>query len=118
MRITPMIPSGGCPTWARSWVGSTCRMAPSTLTSMCMTRKTILSMLLVDASAWIALFNPRDDRYWQARAFWTRLARERAQLLTSYYILDESYTLLRRKASLKEVVALHNTVTSSAVLTI
>ena len=60
-----------------------------------LTRVTV-NQLLVDASAWVALFN-KDDKYnREATAFWRYVQSHRLELVTHDYIMDETYTILRR----------------------
>ena len=56
----------------------------------------MISSLFVDASAWIALFN-KDDRYYEkAMAFWEQIPEARLHLVTNDYVMDETYTFLRK----------------------
>jgi len=51
-------------------------------------------MIFIDTSAWVAI-EDRKDRNWKAAiSFKDQLARERRGLVTSNYVLDETYTLL------------------------
>jgi uncharacterized protein len=53
--------------------------------------------LFVDASAWVALIDARDGCHLPARGFWLASLEARRTFLTSDYVLDEAYTLLRRR---------------------
>lgn len=65
--------------------------------------------LLVDASAWVALLDRRDRCHPAARELWRTFLESRRSFLTSDYVLDEAYTLLRRRRNgLRMAVALHD----------
>lgn len=53
--------------------------------------------LFVDASAWVALIDSRDGCHLPARELWRASLEGRRSFLTSDYVLDEAYTLLRRR---------------------
>jgi hypothetical protein len=76
-------------------------------------------LIFVDASAWIALFDKHDPYYQRAADFWQELQRQRRSLLTTDYVLDEAYTLVRRgRGGLPMAVALHDLVEKSSVVEI
>ncbi|OGS49676.1 MAG: hypothetical protein A3K65_09635 [Euryarchaeota archaeon RBG_16_68_12] len=61
-------------------------------------------MIFVDTSAWYALMDAEDPHHREARSFHADLGRGRfGRLVTSDYVLDEAYTLLRLRASLDYV---------------
>ena len=65
--------------------------------------------LLVDASAWVALLDGRDRCHPAARELWRTCLESRRSFVTSDYILDEAYTLLRRRRNgLRMAMALHD----------
>lgn len=77
------------------------------------------SPLFVDSGAWLALFNSRDREHERASRFWKQLRDQRRRLLTTDYVLDETYTLIRRsRAGLQGAIEFHDLVTSSRVLEI
>lgn len=55
-----------------------------------------MNRLFVDTSAWIALFNEDDVYHQEAAALWKTLPQERVRVLTNDYVMDETYTHLRR----------------------
>ena len=55
-----------------------------------------MNLILVDTSAWIALFNQDDKFHREAAAFWTYVQARRLRVVTNDYIMDETYTHLRR----------------------
>jgi predicted nucleic acid-binding protein len=57
------------------------------------------STLMVDAWAWIALYNPADQYHDIARLANEELLAARYSLLTTNFILDEAYTALRQWGS-------------------
>lgn len=61
------------------------------------------NLVFVDTSMFKALVDEKDDFYKQAIKIWQKLKAEKTQLLTSNYILDETFTLLRQGRG-KEVV--------------
>lgn len=61
------------------------------------------NLVFVDTSMFKALVDEKDDFYKQAIKIWQRLKIEKIQLLTSNYILDETFTLLRQRRG-KEIV--------------
>lgn len=55
-----------------------------------------MNQLLVDTAAWVALFNSDDKYHRDAAAFWRYVQSHRLKLVTHDYIMDETYTILRR----------------------
>ncbi len=73
--------------------------------------------LFVDTGGWVALFNARDRDHERASRFWGRLRDERRPLVTTDYVLDETYTVIRRsRAGLPGAVDFHRLVTESRVI--
>ena len=56
-------------------------------------------MIFVDSGAWIAFSNQTDQHHKDALAIYNGLKKEKAQLLTTDYIIDETTTWLRYRAS-------------------
>lgn len=54
-------------------------------------------IVFVDTSFLKGLFDPKDDFYLQAKRIWEALCDERIPLLTSNYVLDEFFTLIRTR---------------------
>lgn len=70
--------------------------------------------VFIDSSAWIALFDKNDGRHRRAREYWHHLSRHERALVTSEYVLDETYTLLRRgPVGLSLAIALHDKLSQS-----
>ena len=78
-----------------------------------MIRRTIF----VDASAWIAMIDASDGLHPDARRFWAESRNDRRRFLTSDYVLDETYTFLRRRRrGLEMAVAIHDLVAASRLI--
>jgi hypothetical protein len=60
--------------------------------------------LFADTGAWCALYDRSDVHHARASAFMRELKRQKVQLITSDYVLDESLTLLRFRAGHREAV--------------
>jgi uncharacterized protein len=54
--------------------------------------------VFVDTGGWAALYNAHDDRHEDAKRAWGLLAKARARLFTSNYVLSETITLLGARA--------------------
>lgn len=77
------------------------------------------SPLFVDTGGWVALFNARDRDHERASRFWSGLRDERRPILTTDYVLDETYTVIRRsRAGLRGAIEFHRLVTESRVIEI
>jgi predicted nucleic acid-binding protein len=55
-------------------------------------------LIFVDTGALLARYVARDQHHETAVAAWERLARSRDRCLTSNFVLDETFTLLGRRA--------------------
>ena len=56
-------------------------------------------MIFVDSGAWIALLNQRDQYHDDAVAIYNGLKQQRARLLTTDYVTDETATWLKYRAN-------------------
>lgn len=75
--------------------------------------------LFVDTGGWVALFNSTDRDHSRAVDYWHEIREERRPLLTTNYVLDETYTLIRRtRAGLAGAVDFHELVTKSQIVEI
>ncbi len=54
-----------------------------------------MKAVFVDTSGFVALENVKDSHHLLARAFQQRVVEQKLRLLTSNYVLDETYTWLR-----------------------
>lgn len=59
--------------------------------------------VFVDSSMWKALVDSNDDFYHDAARVWRSLQQENVRLLTTNYILDEAFTLIRKRCGIKAV---------------
>ncbi len=74
--------------------------------------------LFVDTSAWLAL-NDRNDRYYnKAVSKSTEIKKQRIELITSEYIIDEAITLIRYRVSHKAAVIFGDSVINSNIVRI
>lgn len=60
--------------------------------------------LFVDSSAWLALYDAKDEHHKRARILFQRLAGEPTTFFVNDYILDETLTLIRYKVSLERAL--------------
>lgn len=60
-----------------------------------------------------ALVDPNDEFHNNAEDIWKRLASADVELVTSNYILDESYTLIRARCGIQTVQEFRQTLNSS-----
>ena len=56
-------------------------------------------MIFIDTSAFIARYVNRDQYHTEAIAHWRHLQQERRPCFTSSFVLDETFTLLARRAT-------------------
>lgn len=59
------------------------------------------NLLFVDTSMFYALINENDQFHNQAAQIWKKQKLQKAELLTSNYILDETFTLIRQRRGRK-----------------
>lgn len=72
--------------------------------------------VFVDSSAWIPLYDPEDQYRAVILPVWHELAQESVSLITTDYVIDETYTHLRRRVGLQACIAFHDLIASSSVL--
>lgn len=53
--------------------------------------------IFVDTSMFYALVNQKDEFHHQAKDIWEKLNSQKVKLLTSNYVLDETFTLIRSR---------------------
>lgn len=66
--------------------------------------------LFVDTWAWIALAKTNDPDHQKATKFQQALAQMGFRYITTNFVLDETYTLLRRQVSLKRTIQFHGSI--------
>jgi len=64
-----------------------------------------LSQVFLDTSAILAVLNPRDEHHSRGRSAFARLRARQAGLITTSFVLVESYALLGRRLGLAAVRA-------------
>jgi predicted nucleic acid-binding protein len=70
----------------------------------------------VDTSAWVAIVDDSDRYHSEAKSHYLQLLKGKTNLLTSNYVLTETYTWLRYHASHRYAVRFHKMVTSAEKL--
>ena len=70
----------------------------------------------VDTSAWVAIVDDSDKYHPKARSYYLQLLKGKTSLLTSNYVLAETYTWLRYHISHRYAVRFHEMVTSAEKL--
>lgn len=75
-------------------------------------------MIFVDTSAFLAIENRRDAHHARAVAVRDACLKRRETLITSDYVLDESYTIIRLRAGHSVAVAFGEAIRRSIVLRI
>jgi hypothetical protein len=74
-------------------------------------------LVFVDSAAWVALIDASDRQHSVAEEYWRSAIAQSQRFLTSNYVLDETYTLLRRRPrGLEMAIAIHDTVESSRLV--
>ncbi|MDO8657788.1 MAG: PIN domain-containing protein [Candidatus Levybacteria bacterium] len=74
----------------------------------------ISSKAFIDSSFFKAIIDKKDDFNEKANKILKRLEKENASLITSNYILDESFTLIRTRCGLKMVDEFRKNLASSS----
>ncbi len=64
--------------------------------------------IFIDSSAFKALLDTNDDFYHEAAEIWNSLKERIAPLVTTNFILDESYTLIRKRVGMDAVMELRD----------
>ncbi|MGB9706740.1 MAG: type II toxin-antitoxin system VapC family toxin [Microgenomates group bacterium] len=62
------------------------------------------NLVFIDTSGFKAVVDKNDEFHWKAAKIWRKLKEEKAILVTSNYILDETFTLLRARCGIKAVL--------------
>jgi predicted nucleic acid-binding protein len=75
-------------------------------------------VIFVDTGAFIARYVLRDDHHRQAKRAWAEIERSRERCFTSNFVLDETLTLLGRRASYVFAADRARSLLRSAALTI
>ncbi len=74
--------------------------------------------LFVDTSAWIALNDKNDQYHQKAAAKGLEIKKQKIEMITSEYIIDESITLIRYRVSHRAAVVFGDSLLSSGIVNI
>lgn len=75
-------------------------------------------MIFIDTGAFIARYIARDEHNKDAVTFWESLEKNRDKIFTSNFVLDETFTLLGRKADYRFAAERAKIIFSSSAITI
>lgn len=75
-------------------------------------------MIFVDTGAFIARYDHADQHHLDAMAIWNKLAKGSTRLLTSNFVLDETFTLIARRAGYAFAATTARAIYDSAAFTI
>ncbi len=75
-------------------------------------------MIFVDTSAWLALYDKKDQNHKTAKEAAKYLKNKKIPLITTDYIFDETVTIIRMKVGHKEAVNFGNFLLRSKVVNI
>jgi predicted nucleic acid-binding protein len=73
--------------------------------------------VFVDAGAWIAVINQRDEYHAEAAAFYERLLREKRPLVTTNLVIAEAYAMIRRYTGSQPAIGFLDSIRQSSRLT-
>lgn len=73
--------------------------------------------VFIDAGAWIAVANQRDEFHAEAAAFYARLLREKRPLVTTNLCVAEAYAMLRRHTGYRPAIGLLEAINQTSRLT-
>jgi len=63
-----------------------------------------MDKVFVDTGGFKAIIDPKDEFHSRAVKIWKRLEKQKAVLVTSNYVLDETFTLLRARCGFKTAI--------------
>jgi predicted nucleic acid-binding protein len=75
-------------------------------------------LIFIDTGAFIARYIARDEHHKDALSFWESLEKNRDKIFTSNFVLDETFTLLGRKAGYRFAAERAKIILSSSAITI
>ncbi|MBW2342319.1 MAG: PIN domain-containing protein [Deltaproteobacteria bacterium] len=75
-------------------------------------------MIYIDTGAFLARYLGRDQYHQQAKAFWDAIDKKRESCFTSNFVLDETFTLLGRRAGYSFAAARAQNIYASKLLSI
>lgn len=77
-----------------------------------------LNSVFVDTSFFKAIIDPKDDFYQEGKEILNKLQKEKVTLVTSNYVLDESFTLIRKRCGQDMVDKFRKDLSKSAMVVI
>lgn len=72
--------------------------------------------VFLDTSLFKAAIDPKDDFYTEAKGILNKLQKEKVNLVTSNYVLDESFTLIRKRCGREMVNRFRKDLSKSALV--
>jgi predicted nucleic acid-binding protein len=72
--------------------------------------------IFVNTSGWLALYDANDPHHQLARELWEDLRNQPVRLVTTDYVLDETFTALKMLGSPEAAQAFHQLITNSSIL--
>lgn len=72
--------------------------------------------IFVDTSFWKALGDPKDDFHKESKNIWAKIELNRSLIITSNYILDETYTLVRKRCGMDLLLNLKKGILDSQIV--
>ncbi len=75
-----------------------------------------LNSVFVDTSFFKAIIDPKDDFYQEGKEILNKLQKEKVTLVTSNYVLDESFTLIRKRCGQDMVDKFRKDLSKSAMV--
>jgi predicted nucleic acid-binding protein len=72
--------------------------------------------IFVNTSGWLALYNPNDPNHGAAKALWEELRGQSVRFVSTDYVMDQVYTVIKVFGSLHTVQAIHTLVNTSALM--
>lgn len=72
--------------------------------------------VFLDTSFFKAVVDPKDDFYTEAKGILNKLQKDKVNLITSNYVLDESFTLIRKRCGREMVDKFRKDLSKSALV--
>jgi predicted nucleic acid-binding protein len=72
--------------------------------------------IFVDTSGWVALFNRKDKYYSEAVKLWKTILKKKEEVYTTNYIIDETITLIRRRAGFQVSIKTGESLLNSKII--
>ncbi|MFN3234244.1 MAG: type II toxin-antitoxin system VapC family toxin [Gammaproteobacteria bacterium] len=75
-------------------------------------------MIFIDTGAFIARYIQADQHHKKAQQLWKKLEKSKEKLMTSNFVLDETFTLMARKSHYSFALETANIIYSSSIFSI